>query len=297
MKHKLVAIVGPTATGKSDLAIQVAKHLDAEIISGDAFQFYKGMDIGTAKVSVEDRLQVTHHLIDIFDPDDKFSVADYQRLVRLKIQEIDAKGKSVIIVGGSGLYIKSVLYDYQFIGDSRSHDDTDFSTYPTEELHDLLKKNDPDLAAVVHPNNRRRIIRSLELAGSNAIETRKKGKTPYYDDCIIIGLELDRGQLYRRIDSRVDAMIENGLVDETRALFEKQVSSQAMAAIGYKELFGYFRKETDLNTAIQMIKQNSRRYAKRQLTWFKNQMQVDWIDVTARSLDETLQETLKLIKK
>lgn len=297
MKHRLVAIVGPTATGKSELAIRVAKHIGAEIISGDAFQFYRGMDIGTAKVSVEERLQVTHHLIDIFDPEDKFSVADYQKLVRLKIQEIDDQGKNVIIVGGSGLYVKSVLYDYLFVGDSRTHDDTDYSTYTTEELHGLLLKSDPDLASVVHPNNRRRIIRSLELAGSNAIETRKQGKTPYYEDCIVIGLELERSQLYRRIDSRVDIMIENGLVEEARNIFEKQVFTQATAAIGYKELFGYFRKETDLTTAIEMIKQNSRRYAKRQLTWFKNQMQVNWIDITALSMHETLQEALKLIKK
>ena len=296
--NKVIAIVGPTASGKSLLGIRLAKLLDTEVISSDAMQLYIGMDIGTAKLSLQERDGVKHHLLDILEPQVSFSVADYQKLVREKIASLHDLGKTPILVGGSGLYLQSVLYDYQFIGDKRQGDSKEaYTDFSNDELVSLLAKADPALAKTIHPNNRRRLIRSLEIAGLGAIECRNPGKNLYYPNTVIIALNLDRKALYSRIEKRVDEMISKGLVEEAKKLFVDDIRSQSVMAIGYKELFPYFRGEASLDDSIKMIKQNSRRYAKRQLTWFRNKMVATWFEVDETDFENTIRQVTDYIIK
>lgn len=298
MKTQVIAIVGATASGKSQLAIALAKHFPAEIISADAMQFYRGMDIGTAKIVPLEQEGITHHLIDILDPETEFSVADYQKMVRAKIAELKAKGVMPILVGGSGLYLQAVLYDYQFVGDRRHYEEAEaFPELSDEELHHRLFLIDPNLASTIHPHNRRRILRSLEIAGENLQESRAMGKRLFYPDALIIALDLDRKTLYERIDKRVDQMIASGLVDEVRNLIVRPISMQSMKAIGYKELISHLQGEITLEQAIDEIKQNSRRYAKRQLTWFKNKMDPYWLKVDPDNFTQTLSDAISIIEK
>ncbi len=296
--NKVIAIVGPTATGKSLLGIRLAKALDTEVISCDAMQLYIGMDIGTAKLTLAERDGVKHHLLDVLDPQVSFSVADYQKLVREKIANLHELGKTPILVGGSGLYLQAVLYDYLFVGDKRQQDDREaYAELSNDELASMLEKADSELARTIHPNNRRRLIRSLEIAGLGASESRNPGKNLYYQNTVIIALNLDRNALYSRIENRVDQMIGKGLVEEARKLFDSGIRSQSVMAIGYKELFPYFRGETSLEECIELIKQNSRRYAKRQLTWFRNKMLATWFDVDEIDFETTIRQVTDYIKK
>lgn len=285
-KYDVVAIVGPTAVGKTALSIRLAKLLDGEIINGDSMQVYKGLDIGTAKITPEEMEGIVHHLLDIKEPTDSFSVAEYQKLVREKIDEINARGKMPIIIGGTGLYVQSVLYDFQF--NEKQVDEVARAAYYAEleklgpeAMHERLRKIDPAAASDIHPNNTRRVIRALEMAelsgDSRASEEHQRGDQPIYNH-LIIGIDMDRAKLYERINMRVDMMMQQGLLEEARALYDAGIrDTQAVKAIGYKELFAYFEGHSTLEEAIEAIKQNSRRYAKRQLTYFRNKMNIEWI--------------------
>ena len=284
--YDVVAIIGPTASGKTALSIELAKWLGAEIINGDSMQVYKQLDIGTAKITKEEMQGVPHHLLDIKEPTENFSVAEYQQLVRAKIEEIKARGKLPIIVGGTGLYVQSVLYDFNFTKEevdeeARKAYYQELEKIGPDAMHARLAKLDPKTAETIHPNNTRRVIRALEmveLSGtSKANEEHNRGDMPIYNH-LILGLDMDREKLYERINLRVDIMMEKGLLEEARALYDAGIrDTQAVKAIGYKELFAYFDGFCTLQEAIDQIKQNSRRYAKRQLTYFRNKMDVHWV--------------------
>lgn len=249
-------------------------------------QIYRHMDIGTAKITEAEMEGVPHHLLDIKEPTEGFSVAEYQQLVRGKIEEIQARGKMPIIVGGTGLYVQSVLYDFQFAKQevdetARENYYRDLEVLGPEAMHAKLVQMDPAAAASIHPNNTRRVIRAMEMAElagvSRAEEQFNRGDIPLYNH-VIIGLDMDREKLYERINLRVDLMMEAGLVEEVRALYEAGIRDvQAIKAIGYKELYAHFDGLVSLEEAVEQIKQNSRRYAKRQLTYFRNKMEIAWI--------------------
>lgn len=283
---EVVAIVGPTASGKTALSIKMAKEFNGEIINGDSMQIYKGLDIGTAKITEEEMEGVPHHLLDIKEPTESFSVAEYQKLVREKIAEIQGRGKLPIIVGGTGLYVQAVLFDFQFT-EEKVDEETRQAYYEEleqigpEAMHERLVKLDPETAKTIHPNNTRRVIRALEmieLSGvSKAREEFNRGSIPLYNH-LIIGLDMDREKLYERINLRVDIMMEKGLLEEVKSLYDRGIRDvQSVQAIGYKELYAYFDGKLTLDEAIEDLKQNSRRYAKRQLTYFRNKMDVQWI--------------------
>lgn len=288
-REKLIVIIGPTAVGKTELSIHLAKRFRGEIISGDSMQIYKGMDIGTAKIHTEEMEGVPHHLIDIKEPDESFSAAEFQQLVRQKITEITNRGSLPIIVGGTGLYVQSVIYDYQFSetgGDSQLREELEAEAAQEgkEVLYEKLKQIDPEAAASIHPNNVRRVIRALEIfytTGKRMSEQQSQQPDELLYETALIGLSMEREMLYNRINQRVDSMMEAGLLEEVKRLWEKGIrSGQAVQAIGYKELFSHLRGEETLEAAIEQLKQNSRNYAKRQLTWFRNKMTVDWFDLS-----------------
>ncbi|WP_226665558.1 tRNA (adenosine(37)-N6)-dimethylallyltransferase MiaA [Metabacillus litoralis] len=289
-RKKLVVIIGPTAVGKTKLSIDLAHRLNGEIISGDSMQIYRGMDVGTAKIRQEEMENIRHHLIDIKNPDEDYSVAEFQETVRPLINNIASLNKMPMIVGGTGLYIQSVLYDYQF---TESPSDPVFrekltkvlQEKGTKVLHEQLEKVDSASAKNIHPNNSRRVIRALEVYECTKIPMSEyilnQEKHLLYD-VALIGLTMDRDVLYERINHRVDIMIEHGLLKEVKYLIDNGLrDSQAAKAIGYKELFDYFDGKCTIEEAIFQLKQNSRRYAKRQLTWFRNKMDVEWFDMTA----------------
>lgn len=285
-KIEVVAIVGPTASGKTALSIKLAKAYNGEIINGDSMQIYKELNIGTAKITEEEMEDIAHHLLDFKEPTDSFSVAEYQQLVREKIKDIQSRGKLPIIVGGTGLYVQAVLYDFQFT--SEEVDEDARNTYYAEleklgpdAMHARLTKLDPETAKTIHPNNTRRVIRALEmveLSGmSKAAEAQNRGDIPLYNH-LIIGLDMDRDILYDRINKRVDIMMEKGLLEEVRGLWSRNIRNvQSIKAIGYKEIYSYLDGEISLEEAVEQLKQNSRRYAKRQLTYFRNKMDVQFI--------------------
>ncbi|MBA2870940.1 tRNA dimethylallyltransferase [Anoxybacillus calidus] len=289
MGEKLVVIIGPTAVGKTKLSIELAKRLNGEIISGDSMQVYKGMDIGTAKIKPEEMEGIPHHLIDIKEPTESFSVAEFQQMVRPLISEITKRNKLPIIVGGTGLYIQSVIYDYQF-SDAPSDDDyrRKLEKFAQERgvvaLHEKLKEIDPHSAERIHPNNVRRVIRAMEIfycTGKTMTEWQKQQTPDLLYDVALVGLTMEREQLYRRINERVDQMMAEGLLDEVKTLYESGVRDcQSIQAIGYKEIYEYLDGRISLAEAVEQLKQNSRRYAKRQLTWFRNKMPVQWFDMT-----------------
>ena len=283
----IIVITGPTATGKTKLSIELAKKLDGEIINGDSMQVYRELNIGTAKITQEEMDGIPHHLLDILAPTDSFSVADYQQVVREKIAEIQARGKMPIIVGGTGLYIQAVLYDFRFTEEKiddevRAAYYADLERVGPEAMHARLAAVDPDTAKTIHPNNTRRVIRALEMAEHSDVkkshEAQHQGEQALYNH-LIIGLNMDREKLYDRINLRVDMMLEQGLVEEVRGLYDRGIRDvQSIRAIGYKELYDYFDGRETFEQAIENLKQNSRRYAKRQLTYFRNKMTITWYD-------------------
>ncbi|UPW84278.1 tRNA (adenosine(37)-N6)-dimethylallyltransferase MiaA [Lysinibacillus sp. Ag94] len=286
---EVVAIVGPTASGKTALSIELAKKYNGEIINGDSMQIYRGLDIGTAKITEEEMEGVPHHLLSFKEPTESFSVADYQKLVRAKIAEIQACGKLPIIVGGSGLYVQAVLYDFQFTEEqvdevARKAYYAELEKLGPEAMHAKLKKLDPQTAETIHPNNTRRVIRALEmieLSGvSKASEAQNRGEVPLYNHVIIgLGQNMSREVLYDRINRRVDIMMEKGLLEEVKGLWQQNIRGvQSIQAIGYKELYDYLDGRCSLEEAIDSLKQNSRRYAKRQLTYFRNKMDVYFVN-------------------
>lgn len=286
---KVLSIVGPTAVGKTALSIQLAKQFSAEIISGDSMQVYKGMDIGTGKITHEEMQGITHYMLDIKEPNESFSVAEFKERVEHYIDVIHKQNKLPIIVGGTGLYIQSVLYDYHFSDRKRNETiskrlEQHVKEHGVDELYERLQQIDPEQAEKIHPNNYRRVIRALEIyetTGLTMSQYHKQQKKEAKYDYLIIGLEMERTLLYEKINRRVDEMIEIGLVDEVKSLYNQGLeNSQAMKAIGYKELIPYFNGKQTLEQSIQLLKHNTRRYAKRQFTWFKNKMNVEWFDVT-----------------
>lgn len=297
---EVLAIVGPTASGKTALSIKLAKLLNGEIINGDSMQVYKGLDIGTAKIMPEEMEDIPHHLLDIKEPTDSFSVAEYQQLVRAKIAEIQTRGKLPILVGGTGLYVQSVLYDFQFTEDRvdeavRDAYYEELKKLGPEAMHEKLQRIDPQSAAIIHPNNTRRVVRALEIAEhsdtTKSAKPQNQGRKSMYRH-VVLGLHVDREQLYERINMRVSNMIEQGLVSEARQLWDHGIIDvQAVQAIGYKEIYAYFRNDISLVVAVEQIKQNSRRYAKRQLTYFRNKFPITWIEP-----DVNMSELLSIIK-
>lgn len=292
MKEKLIIITGPTAVGKTSFSIEVAKKFNGEIISGDSMQIYKGLDIGTAKVTLEEMEGIPHHLINIKSPDESYTVSDFQKEASRKIKDITERNRVPIIVGGTGLYIESLLYPVTHSGSSKPNiklreELTAYAkTEGNESLWNRLNKIDPKAAEKIHPNNVQRVIRALEVyyeTGKlfSSSQDERKNKEALYDT-LILSLNTDRELLYNRINQRVDEMVDQGLIKEVETLWRElgpEVNYQSTKGIGYKELFEYFNENVSLETAIEMIKRNSRRYAKRQLTWFRNRFEnVNWYD-------------------
>lgn len=277
----IIAIVGPTGIGKTALSIGLAKHYNAEIINFDAMQVYEKMDVGTAKVTKEEMDGVVHHLLSYVDVNTNYSVYDYQKDARNLINKLLKEKKNIIMVGGTGLYLKATLYDYRF---SKEEVSTDYDDLSTEEL---LKRISKYNYVPKDKNNRRRLVRELKKLENN-IDIDTNGNKLLYD-AKIIGLTTDRETLYDRINKRVDIMVENGLVKEINSLKESFNTSKALkTAIGYKEFIPYFNKETTLDEVIDKIKQNSRHYAKRQYTFFNNQLPVIWYHSDFTNFDNTV---------
>lgn len=283
----LLALVGPTAVGKTELSLAIAERYGCEIISGDSMQVYRGMDIGTAKASPEDRARIPHHLIDIREPHEPFSVSDFRNLAEAAIRDIAARGKLPFIVGGTGLYIQSVLYEYDFPegGKDESYR-RELREYAEsrgpEALHGRLREIDPETAGRLHPNDVRRVIRALELYRLTGVtmseHLRRQRRTSPYRLCLI-GLTMEREELYRRIEARVDRMIAEGLVEEVAALLKRGCTEQmtAMQGLGYKEIAAYLNGKMSLAEATDLLKRNTRRFAKRQLSWFRGMKEVQWV--------------------
>ncbi|MDF2699574.1 MAG: tRNA ((37)-N6)-dimethylallyltransferase MiaA [Haloplasmataceae bacterium] len=289
--EKVLIIIGPTAVGKTALSVKIAKLFNGEIINGDSVQVYKKFNIGSAKITEKEMEGIKHHLLSFKEPDEDFSVAEFQHLVRSKISEISNLNKLPIIAGGTGLYIQSVLYDFRFQDEGR---DLTFSKrfehLSNEDLHQLLSQIDIETAKVIHPNNRIRVLRALEI-----FENAKKAKSDLINeqkkdllyDALIIGLDLERETLYNRINKRVDMMMEQGLLDEAKSLYE---SGYHVQAIGYREFKDYFEGNKSLEDVTDDIKKNTRHYAKRQLTYFRNKLEVNWFNVDLNNFQTTVEE-------
>lgn len=288
----IIVIVGPTGVGKTKLSIELAKKLDAEIINGDSVAIYKRLDIGSAKPTLEEMDGIFHHLIDIRDVTSEYSVFDYQKDVRRLIEDISSRGKRIIIVGGTGLYIKAALYDYTFTPSksiSRNYDNLG-----NEEVIAKIKEYQDDVD--IHINNRKRLVRLLNKLENEEEITNNKDKLLY--PCKVIGLTTDRDYLYERINKRVEVMLENGLLNEINSLKEFYDNSRILnSGIGYKEFYDYLFGSKDLETVKEEIKQDSRRYAKRQYTFFKHQFDTNWFDVDFKDFNNTINEVYEFVSK
>ena len=286
--ERLIVVVGPTAVGKTKVSIDLARHLSTEIISGDSMLVYRGMNIGTAKPNVSEKQGVVHHLIDIRDPQQEFSVVEFQKQAGDLIHHINSKGRIPILAGGTGLYVRALLEDYQFHPATGSEElrkkFTDLAeVHGSHYLHNLLQTVCPERAAQLHPNDLRRIIRALEvfhLAGQSVTETAASlpGRLCY--DALVIGLTMNRSKLYEQINKRVDHMLADGLIDEVKHLVSQGLSlnNQSMQGIGYKEVLLYLNGEIDSQTLAERIKQATRNFAKRQLTWYRKMPYIHWVD-------------------
>ncbi len=285
----ILAIVGPTGVGKTKLSVELAKKYEAEIISCDSMQIYKKMDIATAKVTKDEMQNITHHMIDIKDVTEDYSVYDYQKDARKILDSLIKSNKNIIIVGGTGLYLKALLYNYKF---NKVEEKKDFSFYTNEELYNMVKIIDKDTK--IHINNRQRLESFLNNHTSN--EEKEECKL-IYKDVKIIGLTRPRDELYNVIDNRVDKMVEDGLVIEAKYFYDNKIYSKAIkTAIGYKELYEYFDSNISLDDAINLIKKRSRNYAKRQYTYFNNQMDVKWFSIDINNFNNTINEADNYIK-
>ncbi len=296
-KQKIVAIVGPTGVGKTSLSIQLAKALNGEIISCDSMQVYRKMDIGTAKVTQEEKEGIVHYLVDDQDYDQPYNVKIFQQKCRQAIHDITKKGKLPILCGGTGLYLKAVLYDYEF---QEQEEDVEYTNYleqcSNEQLVELLRTQDPQTLEKIHPNNRKRLIRALQINHSGMTKSQREAQQEHtlLYDVYLIGLDVQRDVLHQRINHRVDQMFEQGLVQEVTDLFEdpKTWEYTSFQGIGYKEFKPYFLKEATLEQVKTSIQTNSRRYAKRQYTWFKNQMDVYWYHREDPSIEQDVKDWL-----
>ena len=286
----IIVIVGPTGVGKTKLSIELAKKIDAEIINGDSVAIFKDLNIGSAKPTKKEQENIPHHLIDSKEIEEDYSVYNYQKDVRKTIDEITKRGKRIILVGGTGLYIKAALFDYQF---EEEKEKKDYSNLTNEEIIEKIKKLSNE--EIKDEKNRRRLERLLNKLEESSLITHNK------DNCLypikVFGLTTDREVLYERINNRVDEMIENGLLEEVNSLKEKYENSRILnSAIGYKEFYDYFYKNKDLEEVIQEIKTNSRRFAKRQYTFFRNQFPTTWIETNFKDFNQTVEEVFKQIE-
>lgn len=286
---KVIAIVGPTAVGKTKMSVELAKIYNGEVINVDSMQVYKGLDIGTAKVTEQEKKGVKHHLFDIAPVEEEYTVYQYQKDCRNKIEEIWSRGHIPILVGGTGLYLKAALYDYAFVEGERQ----EFDVLTNDELYQKIIKIDPHYE--VDSQNRRRLVRALDRLQGEKIPYTDKNRLLY--DTIFIGLTTDRVTLYNRIDQRVDGMLLP-LVDEVKYFYDNGIYSKALqTGIGYKELYTFFEGKSSFYNAVNMIKQNSRNYAKRQYTWFQNQMDINWIEVNFDCFSNTVAIASTYIEK
>lgn len=288
----VIVIVGPTGVGKTKLSIELAHKYNGEVINADSTQVYRSLDIATAKVTESEKEGVVHHLIDIKDVNEDYTVFDFQKDCRSCISDILSRGKTPIIVGGTGLYVKAALYDYQFDLNNRNFD---YSNYSTDFLYDRLISIDSKSS--IHRNNRKRIERFLSFYDSTGklLSDKVKSSKLLYSS-VFIGLTTDRDILYDRINRRVDIMVSNGLIGEAKRVYESGIRTKAiMTPIGYKELFDYFCGNSDLESCVDLIKQKSRNYAKRQYTWFNNQMSINWFNVDFNNFSNTVLDVCNFI--
>ena len=307
-KPKVICIVGPTASGKTSISVELAKKLNGEIISADSMQIYKKLNIATAKVTKEEMQNIKHHIIDICDVTDNFSVADFKNMCYDKIDEILKRKKVPIIAGGTGLYISSVVYNMDF---KEENIDNEFreSLYnlakekSNQYVHDILKDIDPESAKLIHPNNLKRVVRAIEMAKNT-----KKTKSEHMKDeqkriqnenskynFLIFYIDHDKELLYDRINKRVDIMVDQGVVDEAKMVYDMKLdrNSTCMQAIGYKEFFPYFEGEITLEQAIEDLKKDTRKYAKRQKTWFKNKLDIICLNAKEMTKEQMLDYIIK----
>lgn len=285
----IIVIVGPTGVGKTRLSIDLAKKLNGEIINADSVSIYKDLNIGSAKPTKEEQEEAVHHLINIREVEDEYSVYNYQKDARKKIDEINKKKKRIIMVGGTGLYIKAALFNYQFFEEENYNE---YKELTNEQIKNKILEISPDID--IHINNRRRLVRALNKLENNEEITNYKNEILY--PIKIIGLTTDRKTLYERINKRVDFMFNTGLLDEINSLKNKYNNSKVLnSAIGYKEFKDYFSKEKTLDEVKTIIKTNSRHYAKRQYTFFNNQMNVEWFNVDFNNFNKTINEVIKYI--
>ena len=298
MKQKLICIAGPTASGKTALSIALAKLLDTEIISSDSMQLYRGMDIGTAKPDMAERDGVVHHMFDVAEAGETFSVARYQQMADACAQEILSRGRIPIVCGGTGLYLDALIDGSTFSGDETNLEAREkYNAIAREQgahaLHEMLRKVDPESAERIHENNVKRVVRALEVYEQTGMtigemNARNKRPEPKYDAILFALCPTERQTLYDRIDRRVDQMVELGLLEEARRLLEEgRLTGTAGQAIGYKEFFPYFEQTAALDACTEKLKQASRNYAKRQLTWFRHMDGVTWLDAGAADVRQT----------
>lgn len=290
--NKVIVITGPTAVGKTKLSIELAKRYNGEIINADAVQVYKGLDIGSAKVTEEEKEGIPHHLFDIKEVDEEYTIYHYQKDCRKLIKEVQGRGKTPILVGGTGLYIKAALYDYKLTEEKETNT---YDNLTDEELYNKLLEVDKDI--VIDKNNRRRLIRALNYYKENnkSINTNTTNKLLY--DAIFIGLTTDRRILYDKINSRVDIMIKEGLLNEVKVFYDKNIRTKPLLnAIGYREIYSYFDGNISLEEAIDKIKQNSRHYAKRQYTFFNHQLPVVWFETDYSNFNNTVEKVINYIE-
>lgn len=287
----IIVITGPTAVGKTKLSIELAKKYNAEIINSDSVQVYKKIDVASAKVTEEEKEGIVHHLLDIKEYDEDYTVYDYQIDARRVLDKLLKENKNVIIVGGTGLYINALLYDYRFNKEEESHK---YDELTNTELLEKIYNINPN--SNVDKNNNRRLIRELINLENNA--ENKTGDILLYNDVYFIGLTTDRKVLYEKINDRVDIMINNGLLDEAKYFYKKNKNAKSLkTVIGYKELFLYFDGKISFEEAVDLIKKNSRHYAKKQYTWFNNKLNIKWFNVNYDNFNKTINEVNNYIEK
>ena len=301
--NTIIAVAGPTAVGKTKFAILLAQEFDGEVVSCDSMQLYKFMDIGSAKPTPEEMMLAKHHLVDLIDPRDEFSVAQYQKLAKAAIKDILDRGKTPIISGGTGLYLNSILYDMDF---SSAHGDNSYRDELSEiaekdgreALHKMLEEQDPTASAAIHPNNTKKIIRALERLKEGEGQIRQfsdiTAETKDYET-VLIGLTRERAELYDRINKRVDILMDEGLLEEVKGLADMGLTKEniSMKGIGYKELLDYLDGISTLDAAIDTIKKNTRHYAKKQLTWFRRYDKIKWFNISNFDSDNNAFEEIK----
>ena len=300
--NTIIAVAGPTAVGKTKFAIRIAQEFDGEVVSCDSMQLYRFMDIGSAKPTAEEMTQARHHLVDIIDPREDFSVAEYQKLAKAAIRDIFSRGKTPVISGGTGLYLNSLIYDMDF---SSAPGDIEYRNrlmkiaqeQGNESLHQMLHDLDPDAAENIHPNNTKKVIRAMERLREGEERIRQfrdiNRETEDYRT-VLIGLTRERSELYERINRRVDILVENGLFEEVRGLMDMGLTTEniSMKGIGYKEIMQYFNGVYSKETAIDRIKKNTRHYAKKQLTWFRRYDRMKWYNISDFDSDECTAEVI-----